>query len=174
MKHRILSWSAALILYLLYCISGTLYSNYDNYNCAIVINGLLGNNNLCQHQHPLFCILLKGVSVLLPNADSFTLTVHVLLIAALGWVIFLLIEKFTDRIQRLLICAFVLYLSLCVNIWNVNYTVQGAFFCFTGFLGLFFTCDEGKKTKKRIAEIMAEKCGKTSKYCFNIAGKERS
>lgn len=126
-----------VVFWLLFSVTGKLYSDVDNYSIAIVLNGLLGNNNFSQHQHPLLCIMIKGLCKIMPDADCFTVTVHILLIASLGWVIYILWESFTGKIQRFLICAFILYMVWTVNIWNVNYTVQAAFLCFAGFISIF-------------------------------------
>lgn len=126
-----------VVFWLLFSVTSKLYSDVDNYSIAIVLNGLLGNNNFSQHQHPLLCIMIKGLSIIMPSADCFTVMVHILLIAALGWVIHILWESFTGKTERVLICSFILYMVWTVNIWNVNYTVQAAFLCFAGFISLF-------------------------------------
>ena len=147
-RKYMIPWGAALVLFVVFSITGRLYEDYDNYNVAIVINGLLGNNNFCQYQHPLLCLMLRPLNILLPWADSFTLFTHLALIAALSWMIFILRESFTDRTGRLVIWAGVLYLSWSVNIWNVNYTVQGAFLCFAGLLGIFSKSGEGRNRSR--------------------------
>ena len=92
---------AGLLLYFIFCISGKLYADGDNYTVAIILNGLLGNNNYCQHQHPLLCVLLGLIKKVMPISDCFTLSIHLLLILAIAFVIMILRERFTERGQRL-------------------------------------------------------------------------
>ncbi len=133
---------AGLLLYFIFCISGRLYDNWDNYSVAIIINGLVGNNNYCQHQHPLLCVLMGLVKKIVPKSDCFTLSVHLLLITAIVFVIMTLRERFTERGQRLIIWSAALYLSFAIVIWNANYTVWAGFFCFAGMLGVFVGKDK--------------------------------
>ncbi len=141
------STAPVLLLYLIFGVSGRLYDDYDNYNVAIVINGLLSDNNYCQYQHPLLCLILKGVKAVLPAADSFTLLVHILLIVAMSRIIYVLFGRYAHPVARLLIAAFMLYLSWGLVIWNANYTVQAAFLCAAGIIELFACSlsDDGMK-----------------------------
>lgn len=133
---------AGLLLYFIFSISGKLYADGDNYTVAIILNGLLGNNNYCQHQHPLLCVLLGLIKKILPISDCFTLSIHLLLIAAIAFVITVLRERFTERGQRLIIWSAILYLSFAIVIWSANYTVWAGFFCFAGMLGVFVGKDK--------------------------------
>ena len=133
---------AGLLLYFIFSISGKLYADGDNYTVAIILNGLLGNNNYCQHQHPLLCVLLGLIKKILPISDCFTLSIHLLLILAIAFVIMILRERFTERGQRLIIWSAILYLSFAIVIWSANYTVWAGFFCFAGMLGVFVGKDK--------------------------------
>ncbi|MBR6257235.1 MAG: hypothetical protein IKR23_07645 [Lachnospiraceae bacterium] len=148
----LLPWGAALLLYMIFCISGRLYDDWDNYYVAIVVNGLLGNNNLCQYQHPLLCVMMGLVKLVLPAADCFTFSIHVLLIAAIAFMITIFRTRYSGKTQRALLWAAVVYLAWGIEIWNVNYTVWAAFFCFTGMLGLFGDPEE-KQGRKIIGTL---------------------
>ncbi|MCR5598992.1 MAG: hypothetical protein K6G19_12555 [Lachnospiraceae bacterium] len=133
---------AGLLLYFIFSISGRLYTDVDNYTVSIIINGLLGNNNYCQHQHPFLCVLMGLVKKIVPTSDCFTLSIHLLLILAIAFVIMILRERFTESGQRLIIWSAILYLSFAIVIWSANYTVWAGFFCFAGMLGVFVGKDK--------------------------------
>ena len=65
--------------YFVFSITGYLYVYSDNLTIAVVTGGMYSNNNYCQYVHPLTCILIKIVSPLIPSADMFATSVHILL-----------------------------------------------------------------------------------------------
>ncbi len=144
MKKKILPWLAAAALYLLFCFTGSLYDDFDNFNVAVIVNGLFGDNNFCPYVHPLLCVICKGLKFLLPMADVFSLTAHILLIAAMGWVLKILWERFDSRMGRIAVAAGLAYLCFGMVLWNENYTVWAAFFSFTGILAIY-TAKDGKE-----------------------------
>lgn len=136
-KYTIIPWAAAALLLLIFSVSGNMYRDADSYEVAAVINGILGENNFCQYQHPLLCLILKGIKSLLPGADCFTLFTQLITAAALGYMLKLLLSRYKDTARKILVWAAALYIFLGVDIFAINYTVRAAFLCFAGMTGLF-------------------------------------
>ncbi len=140
----------AIAAYIIYCFTGSLYHDYDNYFIAIICNGLLGNNNFSQYTHPLLCLILRLFKSFLPSADVFTAFAHFLLIFALGWMLQILLEIFGSVSERIVIIASFLYLCFGIVLWNINYTVWAAFLSFVGILGIVFSEDGNKGIKRQM------------------------
>ncbi len=157
--YPLIPYLAALGAYIVFCFTGALYADVDNYNLAIICNGLLGNNNFCQYVHPLLCFALRLPKLLMPSADVFTTFAHLLLIAALGWLLALLFERFESIAERLAVLAAWGYLCFGVVLWNINYTVWAAFFSFVGCIGIFSAKDGKEGRIRRIAGALLYGCG---------------
>ncbi|MCR5249966.1 MAG: hypothetical protein K6E50_05110 [Lachnospiraceae bacterium] len=148
---RLAPYPAVFCAYVVFCLTEKLYLDIDNYNLAIICNGMLGNNNFCQYVHPLLCLALRLPKCIFPSTDVFTALAHLLLIVSLGWMLCLLFERFASWPGRLAVLAAAVYLCFGVVLWNVNYTVWAAFFSFVGCLGIF-SAKEGKEGRiRRIA-----------------------
>ena len=146
----LIPYAAALCAYIIFCLTGALYPDLDNYNVTIVCNGLLGNNNFCQYTHPLLCLFFRFLKLLLPSADVFTALAHILLIFSLGWMIRLFSERYPSKLGLLTAYAGASYLCFGLVLWNVNYTVWAAFFSFVGCLGIFCASDGKEGRRYRI------------------------
>ena len=62
----------------------------DNIMVAVVTNGLFGNANpFCQYLHPLLCLIIRGLSMLIPSADAFTVIKDLIIFGELALVFYL-------------------------------------------------------------------------------------
>lgn len=139
----------AAVCYLGSTMAGPTYNNVDNVTVALVTNGYFGPSVFCQYLHPLFCVLIYGLSHLIPSADMFTVLVHLLIFLELFFLSWLGFDRLKDRhktgieywIPAASVVLCVVYLSFCLRLWNANYTIQTASFVFAGMIGIF----RGKK-----------------------------
>ena len=123
---------------------------------AAVVDGLYGNDNICQYIHPFLCLIIRPLNQLLPTADVFSFLIHIGLFFQIGLIASFGFARVTNRplriwgIQEYLTCLMaillVAFLSAGIVIWNVNYTVQTAFFVFTGSMALFLALERSKGT----------------------------
>ena len=88
--HALLPYGAALCAYIIFCLTGELYRDLDNFNVTIICNGLIGNNNFSQYTHPLLCLFFTLLKRLVPSADVYTALAHLLIMLALGYLILFL------------------------------------------------------------------------------------
>ena len=153
MKQKYLLWAivVAAVCYVISTVTGQTYQYVDNVTVALVTNGYFGSNVFCQYLHPAFCLLVYGLSRLFPAADMFAVTVHVLVFLAFEFLAFLGFRVLPQSgrtvmdkvISGAAVILGILYLSFCINLWNVNYTVQTAAFVFAGMIGLFRDREHG-------------------------------
>ena len=142
--------------YFWWSVSGNLYTYLDNMTVSMVSAGMFGNGNYCQYIHPFLCVLVRGLSRVLPSADGFTLFVHVFLLiavfmAALAGIRLVFLKpvktwKTEDFIALMLVLLAVLFFCGGMNLWDVNYTVQTGAILFSGLLTLSYAMEkkEGK------------------------------
>ena len=141
------SFLVTAAFYFVFSITGYLYVYSDNLTVAVVTGGMYSNNNYCQYVHPLTCILIKIISPLIPSADMFATSVHILLFLAMMSLSYLLLEyqfkkqigkkNINEYIELTLCILFYTFLILGQNIWGANYTVQTAVLAFAGMIILF-------------------------------------
>lgn len=163
MKRRtriIAALAISLACYGYFTISSELYLSSDNVMVAVVTNGLLGTDPFCQYLHPLLCLLIRGLSVLLPTADAFTVLKDLFIFGELA-LLFYALTAYLDtpplrekgikqwRAEHFLILALAImvdiFLSMGINLWRANYTITTGSFAATG-LALFFA---GRQFKHR-------------------------
>ena len=150
-QKRILILAAILvpaICYTVFCVTGNMYTYTDNVTVAVVTSGMYGDNNFCQYLHPFFCLIIKWLNPLLPTADVFTLLIHVALIFGTGLLSYIsfnsvLRKPFRQwRLEEYILCALlalaIVYATLGMNLFGVNYTVQTAAIILSGVLALFY------------------------------------
>ena len=145
----------------LHCITKNLYANVDNYTISIVTNRLYDADNYCVYLHPILCWIIGIISNILPQADAFALLGRTLIWGAFVWLFYTVMKSQQKSFDKTLEILFLLFLSTALNIWNENYTVQAAFFVFTGLVTL---CSVGRK--KRFG--LLDTCIGTAFMCIGI------
>ena len=138
--------TAALFLsalcYLYFSVSSELYMSSDNIMVAVVTNGLFGNANpFCQYLHPLLCLIIRGLSMLIPSADAFTVIKDLIIFGELALVFYLLTAPLAHtgrrwNVEHYLILAVAImadiFLSMGIKLWRANYTITAGSFAATG------------------------------------------
>ena len=136
------------ICYAVFCMTGKMYTYTDNVTVAVVTSGMYGDNNLCQYLHPFLCLIIKWLNPLFPTADVFSLLIHTALIYGVGLLSYIasssVLQKPFEkwRLKDCILCALLLlsiiYSTLGMNLFGVNYTVQTAAIILAGVLVLFY------------------------------------
>ena len=135
-----------LFCYLYWSLTGSLYIYLDNMTVAMVSSGMFGSRYFCQYIHPLLDVVIHTLSPVFPFADVFALFVHIALLGSvytlslLGYrmVLFRPVKawKITNYLALMLLILSVLFFTLGLNIWGVNYTVQTGAVLFAGLVTL--------------------------------------
>ena len=143
-----------LFLYFVFSISGHLYTFIDNLTVGVVTSGYYGDNNMCQYIHPLFCIIIKVLNPVLPTADVFTVLMHLFLLFGVFVVSYAGIETafrkpfkswgIEDFILRALLLLSIVYFTLGLKLFGINYTVQTGAVLATGIITLFYALHTDK------------------------------
>ena len=150
-QKRILILAAILvpaICYAVFCVTGNMYTYTDNVTVAVVTSGMYGDNNFCQYLHPFFCLIIKWMNPLLPTADMFTMLIHVALIFGAGLLSYIAFNSVLQKpfrqwdLEDYILCALlalaIVYATLGMNLFGVNYTVQTAAIILSGVLVMFY------------------------------------
>lgn len=114
-------------------ITENLYCHVDNFNISIITNGLFSKDVYTIFLHPWLCRVISGISWIFPIADAYTLLMHLLLIVALCMIFSIILKTERTRTEKILLILVVFTTSFAIHIWNINYTVQAAFFVMTGY-----------------------------------------
>lgn len=135
-------------LYLIFSISGWIYTYTDNITVAVVTAGYYGGNNMCQYIHPLFCMIIKALNPILTTADVFTLLMHVFLLLGIYCASYVAIEtafrkpirnwSVEDCISQALLVLAIVYYTLGLKLFGINYTVQTGAIIAGGVVALFY------------------------------------
>ena len=141
-KAAIYALILTIMCFALFLISSPLYNDTDNLVVSMVVNGLYSRNNYCQYIHPLMCFIVGIFTHSFPTTDVYTLTIHLFLVIELFVFSFIAItiwmnkekRNLSDHLELAMLLLFIIFLSVCINIWNANYTIQTAFFIFGGML----------------------------------------
>ena len=147
----------ALACYILFTVTGSLYFDNDNLMIGVVTNGIYSDDVFCQYLHPLLCVIIRGLSFILPTADCFLVITSVFVFIEFTVLTYIaLIEtegkprkewNIQDWILRALLLFGTVFLSTAINIWSINYTAQSASFVFAGMLALHeYRIRNGQKT----------------------------
>ena len=141
-------------LYFIFSISGWIYTYTDNITVAVVTAGYYGDNNMCQYLHPLFCLIIKALNPLLPTADVFAVLMHILLLFGIFCASYAAIEtafrkpirnwSVEEYIFRALLFLAIVYYTLGLKLFGINYTVQTAAIIASGFIALFYAFHTSK------------------------------
>ena len=157
-KRLVFALSTTLLCYLLFLFFYPLYYSSDSLMAAIVVDGLFSANNFSQFQHPLFCIIVRILTPLLPTVDIFTLLLH--LTVALGFFSMayylsapamvkpLKSWRVPDFIYFIILFLGIVFLSAGVNIWNNNYTITAGAFVFMGLVLNISLFDNEKRSER--------------------------
>ena len=161
-KHRLIG--ALLItftLYFLFSISGRLYTFKDNITVGVVVSGMYGDNNMCQYLHPLLCAIIKCLNPILPTADVFATLTHAALLFGIFLISYAVIEmafqipakKWSggDIILRATALLAVVYFTLGMKLFGVNYTVQTSAIIAEGVIVMMYAAYRQKGTAWVIA-----------------------
>ena len=152
--------SAAIVLScFLFCkFTGKLYTDVDNYYVAMVTAGVFDDINWCYYVNPVLCILIKVLTGLVQRADWFTMLSHVLVVAGATWLVFsVLTRREGQPLEKTAFILWIVFLLAGLNLWNINYTVQSAFFCYVGGMGLF--CVRPDSRGRKILVTLFLLCG---------------
>ncbi|WP_029320977.1 hypothetical protein [Butyrivibrio sp. AE3004] len=141
-----LSWVMALML-------NPLYEDVDNYTISLVTNCLYDSENFCLYLHPILCVMIKVISMFFPTADAYLFLTHILIWIQTAWLLYLSMTSEKDKIHKMVCGSFVLFGTIVLRMYSMNFTVQAASFVFTGWLTLFLGRD--RKTKSCIYSIIA-------------------
>ena len=141
------AFAVALSCYGLFSVIGSLYYDNDNLMIGVVTNGIYSEDVFCQYLHPLLCLIIRGLSFLLPTADCFlVITTLFVFIELMVLTYIALLETgnkplrqwdIQDWILRAILVCGTIFLSTAINIWSINYTTQTASFVFSGLISLF-------------------------------------
>ena len=131
----------SILCWLFFSFTSDLYMYTDNVGVAIVLDGYFANP-LSQYQHPLFCLLVNLLSRILPFADMYTVTVHILIFLGLFILTYLLLGRIKNTgkwsldeyLLLMITILFCIFVSAGLNIWRANYTIQAGSVLFTGWL----------------------------------------
>ena len=157
-KRLVFALSTTLLCYLLFLFFYPLYYSSDSLMAAIVVDGLFSANNFSQFQHPLFCIIVRILTPLLPTVDVFTMILH--LTVALGFFSLayylsapamvkpLKSWRVPDFIYIVILFLGIVFLSAGVNIWNNNYTITAGAFLFMGLVLNISLFDNEKRSER--------------------------
>ena len=136
------------ICYTVFCVTGNMYTYTDNVTVAVVTSGMYGDNNFCQYLHPLFCLIIKWLNPLFSTADVFTMLIHSALLFGAGLLSYIAISSsfrkpietwhLEEYIHCVLLILAIVYSTLGMNLFGVNYTVQTAAIILSGVLVLFY------------------------------------
>ena len=155
--HRLLgALGLTLALYLLFCVSGWLYTFTDNITVGVVTSGMYGDNNMCQYLHPLLCLIIKWLNPILPTADVFATLTHGALLLGLFLVAYAAIETafqtpvrqwgVEGSITRALMLLAIVYFITGLKLFGVNYTVQTSAIIAEGVVALMYAAHRQKGT----------------------------
>lgn len=139
------------VCYIVFCFSGLIYEYTDNITVAVVVDGMYGDNNFCQYLHPLLCVIIKWLTPLFPTADVFTSLIHLALLISTGTLSYIAVHslksfkewQLEDYIRCALLILTVVYPTLGMKLFGVNYTVQTAAIIFAGVIELFYAKEHG-------------------------------
>ncbi len=134
--------TAAVLVAACYCFfkfTGPLYADIDNYYISQTTASVYSSDNWCYYVHPFLCYEIKLLSMLYQSADWFTVLTHFNIFIASVWAIYHFISSRTTRMIRAASVALIICCLICLSLWNANFTVQSAFFCFVGCIALFST-----------------------------------
>ena len=150
MKIKSKWFSAFIVAFVCYClfsVIGKLYFDNDNLMIGVVTNGIYSDDVFCQYLHPLLCIIIRGLSFLLPTADCFLVITTVFVFIELMVLTYIALLEIgnkpwrqwdiQDWILRAMLACGTIFLSTAINIWSINYTAQTASFVFAGLISLF-------------------------------------
>ncbi len=146
----------AFLCYILFSVTGKLYFDNDNLMIGVVTNGIYGEDYFCQYLHPLLCLIIRGLAVLMPTADCFLVVTSVFtFIEVMALTYIAMFETggkpfkhwdILDWILRALLVCGICFLSLSINIWSINYTAQTTSLVFAGIISLF-VCKHHKEQR---------------------------
>lgn len=151
-KYSLLSaFLITSVCYIVFCLTGLIYEYTDNITVAVVADGMYGDNNYCQFLHPLLCVVIKWLTPLFPTADVFTTLIHLALLISTGTLSYIALHslksfkewQLEDYIQCALLILTVVYPTLGMKLFGVNYTVQTASIIFAGVIELFYAKEHG-------------------------------
>lgn len=135
-------------LYFIFSFSGWYYTFTDNITVAVVTAGYYGDNNMCQYLHPLFCLIIKALNPILPTADVFTVLMHGFLLLGIYCASYAIIEtafrkpirnwNVEECISRALLLFSIVYYTLGLKLFGINYTVQTGAIIASGVVTLFY------------------------------------
>ncbi|MDO5138183.1 MAG: hypothetical protein Q4D71_06935 [Oscillospiraceae bacterium] len=142
------------MLYFAFSISGHIYTYTDNITVALVTAGYYGDNNMCQYLHPLFCLIIKVLNPVLPTADVFAVLMHGFLLLGIYFVSYAAIETsfrqplkqwgVEEYISRSCLLLAIVYFTLGLKLFGINYTVQTGAIIATGVMVLFYAFHTNK------------------------------
>ena len=156
--HFVLSAAIVLSCFLFCKYTGKLYIDVDNYYVAMVTAGVFDDINWCYYVNPVLCILIKVLTGLIQRVDWFTMLSHILVFTGAVWLVFsALTWKAGKLLEKTVFILWIVFLLAGLNLWNINYTVQSAFFCYVGGMGLF--CVRSDSRERKVLVTLFLLCG---------------
>lgn len=148
MLWMIISVIITISLYVLFLVLHPVYFHSDNWEVSVVTAGYY-EGFFCQYLHPLICIIIRGISVLLPTADVFTLLIHLAIGIGVTLTLFLAIKiifgikvgerTIKDWLLLIIVILAELYITQGLRVWNANYNIQTGAILFYGMILAFST-----------------------------------
>ena len=124
------------MLFLLFALTNNLYIDTDNYNIAVIANGLFGNNSSSLHLSALAWKFFSFLNNVFKTSDVFTLFNRtVIFMSFLSYSYFSLLKKQLNI--KLFDFGLLFYISQVLKIWSANWTVQTAFYVFIGLVFIY-------------------------------------
>ena len=153
--HRVLgALCITFTLYFLFSISGWVYTYTDNITVGVVTSGMYGDNNMCQFLHPLLCLIIKFLNPIMPTADVFATLTHAALLMGIFLISYAVIDTaFQKPIKKWTIGEIILnasmvlaivYFTLGIKLFGVNYTVQTSAIIAEGIIVLMYAAHRQK------------------------------
>lgn len=138
------------VCYVVFCFTGLIYEYTDNITVAAVVDGMYGDNNFCQYLHPFLCVIIRCLTPLFPTADVFTSLIHLALLCSTGLLSYIALQslksfkdwQLEDYIRCALLILTIVYPTLGMKLFGVNYTVQTAAIIFAGVIVLFYAKEQ--------------------------------
>lgn len=121
-----------------------MYSAVDNYNLSLILNKLFSEDTYSYYLHPFLCWGIGGLSELLPTADVYLLCSHFCIVIAISLLFYISLSSALSLVVRGGLLIYIASMSVLLNIWSNNYTIQAGLFSTVGMVWLLHAVSKPK------------------------------